>query len=573
MKKRKPRTLRIEQLEWKVLLDGNSYSFPDSRGEVAAEIPALLAPQYTQTAEEACLAGAPQYQANSASSRLDVKYWASSVPVGSNWRVRVFNAAGMQVLSRLTDHESEVQFQQLPAGSYRVRADFTDAHGRKFHGHFDFTGRFSRSLWVQEVVGGVSNLPVNGVNAITVHVENKQGRDVAGAKVRLLDANQRVVETYLTNAQGQVSFWNLGEQRYYVQTFDLATQRWVTPLGSAFKDFSTTGSRGWTPRVVVGSPTAVNTFVVAGQRSKDLGILTHDKDGNPLRDRAGTGPDYRRDGNTNRLNLAGRTYVNSAANHTDARLMNDLKRALEPAGSLATNVVARLFGSWNSLTNAQLAQSAHAHISKETRMLGYSTATRVLRHEAGSELSLALDGQQKFRDYRREIEREFKRQLDAQATLGRVDMNKVKLKLQPPPALGIVLKADGSWTAEGVRNWLNSPSSLFRIIGGFQGAAVQVGNFTLARPTGPLATDSVVPYTAELVVTLSDDFGLDSSDINHALLGYPLSPTGADGLRAQWILQHLRNARPFVNEVVVRIHINGTLKLPYGYNRLNDRLV
>lgn len=188
---------------------------------------------------------------------------------------------------------------------------------------------------------------------------------------------------------------------------------------------------------------------------------------------------------------------------------------------------------------------------------GRPIRTRVLRHERGSVLARAVGSDAQFRAFADEIRKRFGDELAAQAAAGRVDLDAVDLTAS--------LKARPSYPP-----W-RKPTALARIIGGFQGAALQLSNFRLGSPSGPIAPGSTVDYAADLVLVLADDFGVDYKDMRTADYGMVLDRTGAQGLRAQWVLQHQRRPRPFVNEVVVLRTLTGSFHVPSGFDRIEDR--
>jgi hypothetical protein len=193
---------------------------------------------------------APALERSSASQNvLDVRFWAGRASVGGNVPITVYNSQGQRVLSLTTNRDGKAVFNQLPPGSYRVVADFR-VNGQRYFGFYDLDRRVSHPIWVQRVVVPEGTRPVNGMNSITVTVLDRTGsRPIPGARVRLLDANRRVVAEYRANSAGQVDFWQLSEQRYYVEALDLTTNRWVAPAGEAFRDFQTTGRIHWSPLI------------------------------------------------------------------------------------------------------------------------------------------------------------------------------------------------------------------------------------------------------------------------------------------------------------------------------------
>jgi hypothetical protein len=234
MNRERKHVLRLEALESREVASATAFS---------PELPAV--PLGKVAGPDALL------RTSAAKNVLDVKFWDGRGSVGAGVPVGVYDNSGHRVLSLTTGADGKVTFNQLPAGTYRVAADFTRG-GKHFHGYYDINSRVSHPIWVQEVVTPESNKPVLGPNDITVTVRKASGAAAAGVRVRLLDANRNVVAEYRTNSDGRVAFWQLGERRYYVQAFDAAHNRWLAPTNGTFIDYQSTGSRSWDARFKLG---------------------------------------------------------------------------------------------------------------------------------------------------------------------------------------------------------------------------------------------------------------------------------------------------------------------------------
>lgn len=561
-RKRRPQFERLETRQLLANLTELEHMPPTQLDTDAVLGPALYA---TQSRPDAINAAQTQLLPDEVRSNISVGFWEGE-SVGSGIAVRVTRGSGAVALGS-TDSNGLAVLEYRPVGTFRATADFT-REGVRYHGHLDFTGRVSAPIWVQQVVVRPSDTPVNGKNSITVTVKEADGREViSGAVVHLLDASGETLQAYRSNTNGRVSFWELGDQQYTIRVCDSEGNGCSTDLTRVFSETRT--RERWTPIVRMGASQLSRTLFVSGQRSQYLGSDPGCRPSTTETDGVGCGTDFRNDEPVSELSSGGQDAVQAARRLTPAQLLDQLKTGMAPGGPLATEVVAPLFTNWaRPIPAADYARGVTKETSSLVQRGGRNITAPVLRHGEDSLLSEAVQSTQQFQTYARKIAGGFRSSVAAQAVAGQINLDLIELDelLEGRPGFGPGL------SAEAIRNWWRSPSVLSRIIGGTQGAAARIENFQLGVQSGTVRPNSLVGYTADLVIVLADDFGLDNSDMRHADIGELIDQEGATGLRAQWILQHDRKVgKPFVNEIVVRVPIEGSFRMPYGYDRISDQ--
>lgn len=157
------------------------------------------------------------------------------------------------------------------------------------------------------------------------------------------------------------------------------------------------------------------------------------------------------------------------------------------------------------------------------------------------------------------IRLEFDAFIKAQAATGRINVNALQAttngKMPGSDTRLTLTNPSGIKTPPIVRNGLNGPGglagpALLAVIGGaFQGGVAAVAAFSVNR-TPPQS------YSATLVYTLTDHFGVDNSDV--VFDGFH----GTPGQKAFWVLQHQHHPghNPFVTTVVFEIQVGGLLR-------------
>lgn len=218
-------------------------------------------------------------QPSSEKSIFTVMFEDKSRAVPSGTTVTVYDNMGQVKLTSKTDNHGRVEFPRLSPSRYRAIADFTDDKGRRFQGHYDFTDRVGHPIWVQEVVKPASTTPGRGGNVITATVKDIPDRkSISGVEVRLLDGNKKVIETYRSNSVGQVSFWQLGTGRFYVEAFDTSKNRWVSATPAAHTTFDREHGRPWSPKIQVGAVATPNPPPLSGNLKPGVYVAARDLD-------------------------------------------------------------------------------------------------------------------------------------------------------------------------------------------------------------------------------------------------------------------------------------------------------
>ena len=236
---RRPRVLIIERLSSRQLLSADV-------GPIVpiADLPAEVRSQHTQQ----FAAPSDLNLIETVTSSVGVQFWQGD-RLGAGVLVRIYNTRGNLVATGITKDNGRASIEHPENGVFRAYV-FLRRGSRAYSGHFDFAGRVSANVSLQEVVTRPSGIPVGGRNSITATVRDPNGSPLKGETVRLLDGNGEELEAYVTNEKGRVSFWNLAEAVYAVEVYDHASGTWVRPSQSTI-DFASRGSRRWTPNLQI----------------------------------------------------------------------------------------------------------------------------------------------------------------------------------------------------------------------------------------------------------------------------------------------------------------------------------
>jgi von Willebrand factor type D domain len=225
--------------------------------------------------------------------------------------------------------------------------------------------------------------------------------------------------------------------------------------------------------------------------------------------------------------------------YPDNELVDFLTKGISPQQDFE-NAMISLFLEWDRNIDAAISIAPN-----DMKLLG-STLTnvkgRVLRHGLDSPLSLELRKDSDFQKQTENLVKVVKPQLEQQIKQGKTKISDLDLK-----ELCV-----GKTQFEAVHFYgsLAKSASLIFLIGGTQGRAVFIED---------LVVDSS-KYEATLRIATYDTFGVSGDDISQWYAS-PTSPiSSSEGLIAQWILQHERTAKPFVQEIIVDIPISGELK-------------
>jgi hypothetical protein len=158
-------------------------------------------------------------------------------------------------------------------------------------------------------------------------------------------------------------------------------------------------------------------------------------------------------------------------------------------------------------------------------------------HDVGSELSNLTKNSTTFKGVEQQVEDAIHQQIQQQANGGSIDNRNLSVTI---PDISFGAFADGL--------------VLKSLIGGTQGAELSIQNFSANATIISPDVGGSGSYSATLRFVICDDFGVDRSDLY------------APPLAAFWLLQHERiGPKPFVNEIIVEVPIQGTFTVPPGY--------
>lgn len=223
-------------------------------------------------------------------------------------------------------------------------------------------------------------------------------------------------------------------------------------------------------------------------------------------------------------------------------LRSGINTSIKEENKKLTNTLVDLFLDWESDEDLNF-------VTKENNTLTeLPNKPNTLRHNPGSILSEAVRLSPEFsggffsgNGIIADLKELLKEKIRIQnSSTGTIDLSKISL------------------TSPNFSNLNYSPSimdGLFRdfdiltnTLGGIQGRAAFLQDFKteIIENSG----GKTLKYKADLQLVLYDDFGTDDTDIYGSRENFFL-PDGVKGLDSQWILQHFRGARPFVNEVVI----------------------
>ncbi len=240
------------------------------------------------------------------------------------------------------------------------------------------------------------------------------------------------------------------------------------------------------------------------------------------------------------LNLLAAWRIGDYRSKTDTELKELLIKGIKRGGPFAKTIV-DLFLNWE--TRKPLGKP----VTREKVTLTLVEAN-TLRHNIGSLLSAEVAKSPQFKNVRDLVIQQIKNKIQEQAKNGSIEIEKLCLQQSEFPRIDF----GDSWG-----DFLDSTSTddiLQYIIGGTQGRTLFVKDFKFI-------SEDKSKYTATLRFVYYDDFGVDGNDVEK-ISRFPSLSNGVEGMIAQWILQHEKKAKPFIQEIIVDVPIEGQLKYP-----------
>jgi len=236
------------------------------------------------------------------------------------------------------------------------------------------------------------------------------------------------------------------------------------------------------------------------------------------------------------LSWISRQRIGSYQSKTDDELEKMLRKGIKPGGPLA-KIIVDFFLNWDG------SQSLPEKVTRETSTLTQVVAP-TLRHSNDSLLSTEVRKYPQFVVVRDQVIQKIKTQIQQQAKNGLIKIDKLCLQQTEFPRVDFGDSWGDVWDSDPTNDTLQY------IIGGTQGRTLFIQDFQLSSDKSN--------YKATLRFVYYDDFGVDGNDIG--VFRLPTLSAGAEGMIAQWILQHQRKAKPFIQEIIVDVPIEDQLE-------------
>ena len=221
-------------------------------------------------------------------------------------------------------------------------------------------------------------------------------------------------------------------------------------------------------------------------------------------------------------------------NLSDLQLKELLKTGISLGGPSGDTMV-DLFMYWD--TKVKL-----PNVAKKTKTLTEMPGN-VLQFTPGSDLSELISKSSEFLTQKEKAVSEIKKQLQDQLKQeGNINLENLCLNLADFPATNYSPLS-------------NSPLAF--LIGGTQGRAIFIKDFSKDKNS----------YKAKLRFVIYDVFGVDGKDLSNknSFVGYVegenLIGKGFRGMVAMWILQHEKTAKPYLEEIIIDVPIDGSIDL------------